>query len=118
MENPEFLQERNDRCGSAAPRSHQAYTGKRIEEQLADQTEYVHSHSRWYQFDSNRNLLSLTKLYDWYGSDFTQFTPSVLKYAAQFVPQLDESLEAGSTPEIRWLEYDWRLNSRQNKEPQ
>jgi hypothetical protein len=58
--------------------------------------------------------VSLTKLYNWYGGDFTQYAPSVLEYAAWFVPQLKESLAVRRTPNIRWLDYDWRLNSHQN----
>ena len=105
------------------PLRNEAYTGHRIEEQLEDQTEYVHSHPRWFRFEPDQNLVYLTKLYDWYGSDFTQvdadariYAPSVLDYAARFVPKLKESLAAGRTPEIHWIKYDWRLNSRQNKE--
>ena len=100
------------------PLRNEAYTGKRIEEQLADQAEYVHSHPRWFRFEPDQNVVHLTKLYDWYGSDFTQYAPSVLDYAARYVPKLKESLAVGRTPKIRWLEYDWRLNSRQNKEAQ
>lgn len=98
------------------PLRNEAYTGARLEEQLADQTRYVHSHPRWFRFDPDRNVVHLTKLYDWYGSDFTQQqAPSVLDYAARYAPELRQALEAGRNPDVQWLEYDWTLDSRQNK---
>lgn len=93
----------------------EAYTGKRLEEQLTDQADYVHSHPRWFRFDPEREVVQLTKLYDWYRGDFTQQTASVLDYAARFSPELREALEAGRRPDIQWLKYDWRLNSQQNR---
>ncbi|MGE0376269.1 MAG: VTT domain-containing protein [Planctomycetaceae bacterium] len=97
------------------PLRNEAYAADRLEEQLASQTEYVHSHPRWFRYDAGGNVVSLTKLYDWYRTDFTQQAPSVLDYAARFVPSLQQTLDPGRRPAIRWLDYDWRLNSRQNK---
>ena len=89
----------------------EAYVAERLDEQLADQTEYAHTHDRWFRFDADNNTVHLTWLYQWYGSDFEQEAGSVLKYAARYAPELEQAIEAGRTPEIRWLEYDWRLNS-------
>lgn len=98
------------------PLRNEAYTAGRLEEQLTAQAQFVHTHSRWFRYDTVRNVVHLTKLYDWYGSDFTHQAESVLHYAARFVPELKQALEANRRPAIRWLEYDWRLNSHQNSE--
>jgi len=93
----------------------EAYTGDRIDEQLADQTEYVHSHDRWLRFEPSENRLHLTKLYQWYGGDFEQVAGSVLQYVARYVPAVKDQLAKGEDIPIRWLTYDWSLNSVENK---
>jgi len=98
------------------PLRNEAYSAGRLEEQLADQVNYVHSHPRWLRFETSSDEVWLTKLYDWYGSDFTQQAPSVLDFVGRSVAPLRQVLDASKHPEIRWLEYDWRLNSIRNKD--
>lgn len=97
------------------PLRFEAYTGARLEEQLADQTRYVHTHGRWFACDAQRAVLRLTRLYDWYGDDFKQVAGSALEYAAGQSDVLRKALDAGKKPRIEWIDYDWRLNSRENK---
>jgi hypothetical protein len=94
------------------PLRNEAYTARRLEEQLKDQAGYVHRHDRWFVYDRNRNVVHLTKLYDWYGGDFKQAAGSVTAYAATFSPELRQAIDSGDPPKIRWLEYDWSLNDR------
>jgi hypothetical protein len=42
-------------------------------------------------------------------------TRTRIEGAARFVPALQDWLDAGHRPSIRWLDYDWRLNRQQNK---
>ncbi|MBW3597529.1 MAG: DUF547 domain-containing protein, partial [Planctomycetes bacterium] len=97
------------------PLRQDAYTGERLEEQLAEQTEYVHTHPRWLRFDAERNVVHLTELYQWYGTDFEQYAPSVLDYAARYAPELKKALDSPVPPRIEWIKYDWALNSPENK---
>jgi hypothetical protein len=90
----------------------EAYVGARLEAQLADQTRRVHSDERWLRFDPASLILHLTRLYDWYGSDFRQGAPSVEEYVAAHVLPVRAALGAGRRVEIRWLPYDWSLNER------
>lgn len=92
----------------------EAYTCEGLEAQLADQTVYTHTHDRWVQFDQAGNTLHLTALYDWYGGDFRSVADSVLDYVARQVPAVHAAIDAGQTPEIRWLDYDWKLNDIAN----
>ncbi|HUE87944.1 MAG TPA: VTT domain-containing protein [Vicinamibacterales bacterium] len=94
------------------PLRNEAYVGERLDAQLASQTAYVHTHDRWFQFDSAANEVRLTSLYDWYGSDFLQQAPTVVDYAARHVPALQSALTTGRRPKVRWIDYDWRLNAR------
>ncbi len=92
----------------------EAYSAVRIEEQLADQTRYVHGHDRWFRYQRNANVVYLTKLYDWYGSDFKQMAGSVLDFAARYSAPLKAALDKDKKPRIKWLDYDWKLNDRKN----
>ena len=95
---------------SCPPLRAEAYVGDRLEAQLADQTRRVHSDARWLLFDPASGTLQLTKLYDWYGSDFLQAAPSVEQYVAAYQPSVRAALGAGERVKIRWLPYDWSLN--------
>ncbi len=99
------------------PLRNEAYVANRIEEQLQEQTEYVHHHKTWFTFDTSSNKLELTKLYNWYGDDFEQVAGSVSQFAASYSTKLKQALEHGTAPHPDWLPYDWKLNSLKNKQP-
>ena len=92
--------------------SNEAYEAGRLEEQLTEQTRYMHENDRWFRFDPGEGVVHLTQLYQWYGGDFEQTAGSVLDYVAPYSPALKQTLDAGNTPAIRWLSYDWTLNTQ------
>ena len=94
----------------------EAYRAEDLEQQLADQAAYVHAHDHWFRFDKAANKVYLTRLYDWYSGDFEQVAGSVLQYAADHSPHLKAALDVGKKPRIKWLDYDWKLNWKGNKE--
>lgn len=93
----------------------EAYVPERLEEQLAEQAAYVHSHDRWLRYSPGADVVYLTKLYDWYGGDFEQAAGSVLDHAARHAPTLAAALARGKRPAVRWLDYDWALNDVSNR---
>lgn len=95
------------------PLRNEAYATERLEEQLTAQAQYVHTHDRWFQFDTSANVVRLTSLYNWYADDFEQSAGSVLKYVAAYSPQLKQALDAGLKPSIEFLNYDWSLNTKE-----
>ena len=44
-----------------------------------------------------------------------QVAGSVLRFASRSAPGLKAALDVGRSPEVRWLEYDWSLNSKENE---
>lgn len=93
----------------------EAYEANRLEEQLEDQTNYVHTHDRWFRYQRGAKDIHLTKLYNWYGDDFKQVAGSVLAFAARFSTQLNADIDGGMKPRIKWLDYDWTLNDKKYK---
>jgi hypothetical protein len=51
-----------------------------LDEQLQSQTEFVHAHRTWFQFEPAASTAKLTQLYNWYGSHFEQTDGSVLAF--------------------------------------
>jgi len=92
----------------------EAFVAERLDAQLDARMRYAHTHDRWLEFDADSGVLRLTKLYDWYGGDFTQSGDTVEAYAAQYAPTLEQALDAGRRVKIRWLAYDWDLNGRRS----
>ncbi len=97
------------------PLRNEAYDATRLDEQLNYQTQFVHEHKTWFALDTEKNSVGLTKLYSWYGSDFDQLKGSVINYAAEYSSELNKHLKSNQVPAIQWLDYDWGLNSSQNK---
>jgi len=100
---------------SCPPLRTEAYTADQLDQQLEDQTAYVHSHRRWFRFDPEKNTAHLTALYDWYGGDFKQTAGSVRGYVAQYAPQVKQAMERGDPPRIQWIDYSWKLNDKANR---
>jgi len=89
----------------------EAYSGGRLDEQLDAQSRYVHGHARWLRLEADKGVVYLTRLYKWYGDDFRQTGRSVLEFAAQFSKPLREAMDRGAPLKVKWLDYDWSLNS-------
>jgi hypothetical protein len=90
------------------------YTGDKLERQLKDQAQTVHTNgSRWFQYDRSSNVLHLTPLYKWYRGDFEQVSGDILIHAAQYNETLAAALENDNRHDVRWLNYDWSLNDQE-----
>ena len=102
-------------CGAIGcpPLRNEAFAGKTLEKQLASQSKYVHDHATWFQFDRNTNRVGLTKLYEWYGTDFQQAAGSIFN----FIRNNSDKLANVNTPTITWLDYDWNLNDIKKRAP-
>jgi hypothetical protein len=99
---------------SCPPLRREAYEAGRLDEQLDDQTRYVHRHGSWFRFDEERGVVHLTSLYDWFRGDFEQAAGSVLEFAGRYSDELRKALDAGEKPETEWIDYDWSLNGLAN----
>ena len=101
------------------PLRNEAYAADRLDQQLEEQAQYVHDHKMWFQFtEGEESTVKLTRLYEWYDGDYKQVAGSELKYAAQYSDDLQAFLadEENDPPKQEWLEYDWKLNSVENKQ--
>ena len=114
---PKFIEPRVHfavNCASVGcpPLRQEAYTGAKLDRQLAEQARYVHTSPRW--LEMNGETLRLTKLYDWYGGDFEYVTGGPLEFAALYSDPLRTALTSDKQIRIEWIPYDWSLNSQEN----
>ncbi len=99
------------------PLRNKAYSAEQLDSQLDEQTQYVHEHGTWFQFDADHGELALSKLYNWYGGDFEQTAGSAQEFAAKYSADLSSFLKSGQRVRQSWLPYDWSLNSQANRQP-
>ncbi len=88
----------------------EAYTGAKLGTQLREQAEAFLRDSTRNHIKLEGNTLYLSKIFEWYRSDFESKKGSLLKYIAQFLSGEErERLEKGNIT-IKFLDYNWNLN--------
>lgn len=105
----------NKGCAGSAPLRREAYSGDRIEQQLADQMARTNGSERWFAFLPEAGLLRLTQIYLWYAGDFQQVAGSLIDFVRRWAPELDAWCEENGTPRVLWLEFDWRHNGIEHR---
>lgn len=99
----------------------EAYLGTELDAQLEDQTvRFLGDHTR-NRYDAMKQILYLSKIFDWYAKDFDRpfrGADSVATFAARYQKQLGMDAAAArkfSSGElvIKFLDYDWSLNRGQ-----
>jgi hypothetical protein len=89
-----------------------AYTEENVQAMLEEETRKYLNSVRGTQIDSAKNVLHLSKLFDWFAGDFESKSGSVLDFLK---PYLDEQaltfLE--KKPKIKYIHYDWALNAQE-----
>lgn len=107
-------------CASVGcpPLRGEPFVAARLDEQLEEQARLIHADGgRWFDYDGESNTLHLTRLYDWFAADFERVAGTVPAFAARYSPALKAALDAGQTPTLQWLAYDWSLNEPKSGEP-
>jgi hypothetical protein len=96
----------------------EAYVGARLEEQLNDARQRFLSDRDRNYFDATKGILWVSKIFDWYGEDFTGNAPapsSLKGLFSNYADRLAQSAEArrrlrNGDYRIDFLDYNWRLN--------
>lgn len=94
----------------------EAYTGPRLDAQLADQSYLFANDTRYVSIDPDNGTLRLSPILKWYGDDWDDeggYLQWLLLRTEQ--PEVRTAIESmlASEPLIQWSEYDWSLNSHQ-----
>jgi hypothetical protein len=79
----------------------EAYVAGKLEEQLDHQSNLFLSGPNGMRIDRDSGTVYLSPIFKWYEADFTSVTAFVEKHSGQIIDGL----------RVRWLDYDWTLNS-------
>lgn len=99
----------------------EAYVGDRVLEQLEDQSRLFANSSKYVTFDAEKNELGLSQILNWYGEDWDERFPSggYLEWLESLTEDsdLNQVKQAivgarNKTVAVKFLEYDWALNSQ------
>ncbi len=91
----------NCAANSCPPILNAAFTASKLESQLESQTKKFINNAKHNTLSKNK--ITLSKIFDWYGSDFGDVAAFVSKYANTTVK---------SNAKIEFNEYDWALNGK------
>ncbi len=91
----------------------EAYVAEKVEQQLEVNSKDFFSRSQNLQIDANTKTIKLSKLLDWYGSDFGADLNAQLVAYQKYWPtaSLQSTIVGGFR--VSYLPYDWNLNAQQ-----
>ena len=99
-------------CASAScpPLNSNAYRAETLEAQLDAATGDFINNPRFNRYDAKTNTWYLSKIFQWYASDFGGET-GIRELLARYAEPESRREQVSSAPKMVYLDYDWRLNS-------
>ena len=99
------------------PLRNEPYTGKKLDQQLDDQSRKFLANPTKLRFDSKKRVLHISPIFKWFGGDFvkakTKKDAAVLEFVSNYLDKdhafFDPSKKA---IRIKYLDYDWSLNEQ------
>lgn len=92
----------------------EAFTAKRVQRQLADNSRHFFAQSKHLKVDVSRRTLHLSAILKWFGNDFGKTESERLKNVLPYLPAKAAALARTRGVRVNYLKYDWRLNERAN----
>ncbi len=101
-------------AASCPPLRREAYTGHALHAQLEDQTQAFLRAPALNQIPATPDTIRVSRLFDWYQSDFGPDAAAVQQYIAPYVddPEVKAALREGAYT-VDFMPYDWALNDQQ-----
>lgn len=90
--------------------SSRAYTAKNIDLELDDAAKRFMQSSKYVRLEGSK--LYLSKIFQWFSSDFERNQGSVTKFVTNYVTEEMRAKILSKKVMIRYLDYDWNLNSK------
>lgn len=89
--------------------ANRAYTAEGLDEQLTANGRRFFSRPENFQADARSRTVSISQLFEWYGTDFAPTSVGQLRVLQPMLP-----VDVSGWPEVkvRYLSYDWSLNDR------
>jgi hypothetical protein len=89
-----------------------AYTEENVQTRLEEVTSKYMNSPRGVRINRSKNMLYLSKLFEWYAIDFIAKSGSVMNFIKPYLaPETLEFLK--QDPKISYIYYDWALNAKE-----
>ncbi|MEM9672338.1 MAG: DUF547 domain-containing protein [Cyclobacteriaceae bacterium] len=92
---------------SCPPLADFAYQAEQLDEQIEEKTRQALNNPEFIRVNKGKKKVLVSKIFDWYKSDFTKDQSSVLAYINQY---RDEKIP--DSYKLGYYEYDWSLNDQ------
>lgn len=94
------------------PLRSEAYVASRLDAQLDDQArQFLRASPAKNRVDASSNTVYLSRIFDWYGTDFAPDRAGLLRWLARYWPPgAERSLLERGAARVQWTTYDWSLN--------
>lgn len=91
-----------------------AFTEEKVQRQLEAETRKYINSDRGVRIDYAENTLYLSKLFDWFSSDFNNKSGSVLEFIKLYLNDNERAMAfLGRKPKISYIHYNWALNAKE-----
>ncbi|MGD8865990.1 MAG: DUF547 domain-containing protein [Gemmatimonadales bacterium] len=108
---------------SCPPLREEAYSGSRLDEQLDEQGRLFLNDPRLNRFELERGEVYLSKIFDWFGDDFSGYADDsiqaangkirgVLAFVSRYLRERTVEFLRSADYEVHFLSYDWTLNDQ------
>ncbi|WP_416669780.1 DUF547 domain-containing protein [Egbenema bharatensis] len=109
---------------SCPPLRFEPYTGEKLDTQLEEQTRQWINSPHGLQIDRNTNTVSISAIFDWFGEDWipayqtaefagNEKQRSALNFVSNYVNSGDRDYLRQGSYDVKYLDYDWALNSQE-----
>ncbi len=88
----------------------EAFTEAKLDAQLDAQVKAWLGDTSRNRFDRSKNRIEVSKVFEWFGEDFTKSAANVPAWIARYRQSDAEWLTAKPGPTVEYVEYDWALN--------
>lgn len=96
---------------SCPPLRNEAFTAAKLDTQLDEQMRRFVNDPERNVIDTRNRTLRISKIFDWFESDFERDAKSVKEYFIRYAPE--DRAEAIRGMRVKYLDYDWSLNDVQ-----
>lgn len=94
----------------------EAYTGSRLDAQLADQARTFLHTARKNKIPAGESTIQLSRIFKWYQGDFGDSPAEVQHFIAPYFADPVRRKLASAAYQVEYLEYDWSLNDQASGE--
>ncbi len=88
------------------PLAAHAYQAGSLDRQLDKASKIALSQENWLKIDKS---IRVSKIFNWYGQDFIDYSGSVRQYLARYRPDLRETI-LDEKKSLKFMDYNWDLN--------